>query len=157
MRNVILFSFFATVFLLSCKKDEPRDLSYLCSRGDLWLTNNTDSFNPNHSYDSFFFNQGAGFHRFVFTNSPVNRLQIDVLVKPTIGQTIQYKKQFVKEISGKIILNDFVYTNNLDTVLTITNLGDRYIVDIKSIPVYTSNNTKYDLKVCGLKMTDTIP
>lgn len=157
MKKYITISILSFIIALGCKKDEPIDLSYLCNTGDLWLVNRADSFNPDHSLDSFKFNQGAGYHSFVFTNSYVNYLKIDVLTKPDVGKTIIYKKQFVKEISGSIITQAFTYDNKLDSVLTITNNGTHYLVDIKTIAVNITPSTTKDFRACGLKMKDTMP
>lgn len=157
MKNYFLICLLIIILSIGCTKEEPIDLSYLCTKGDLWLIDRADSFNPNHSLDSFKFNQGAGHHSFVFTNSYVNRLQIDVLAKPDSGQTMVYKKQFVKAISGSFILQGFTFDNKLDSVLTITNNGTHYLIDIKTIAVNISANTTKDLRACSLKMTDVLP
>lgn len=156
MTKLLLSSIILISILTSCSKEERLDLSYLCDKGDLWLADRVDSFNPDHSLDSFYFNQGAGFHRFIFTNSYVNRLQIDVLTKPTIGQTIIYNKQYIKSITGSIITQNFNYDNLKDSLLTITNNGSNYIINLKTISVYTDSRN-IDLRACSLKMTDTLP
>jgi hypothetical protein len=156
MTKLISFSILFLIISIGCKKDEPVDLSYLCTKGDLWLVDRADSFNPDHSLDTFVFKQGAGYHSFVFTNSYVNRLQVDVLVKPNTGQSITYKKQYIKEISGSIISQGFSYENTKDSLLTITNNGTYYLVDIKTTAVKVGTGYK-DLRACGLKMKDTMP
>jgi len=158
MNKIIIVLVSCFLILSSCSKDEPADLSYLCANGDLWLLNRTDSLKPNHSLDSFVFNQAAGYHSFVINNSPANNIKIDVLIKPTIGQTILYKNQYIKNIKGRLIAQDFTYDKKTDSVLTITNNGSNYIISIKTISVTTDvAKTNYDIKVCDVKMTDTIP
>lgn len=141
-----------------CKKDEsPPDLSYLCDTGGLWLVNKVDSFNPNSGLDTFYFSQAGGYHRFVFTNSFVNRLQIDVKSKPDSGQTTIYRSLFVREISGSYIAEPFIYTNMKDSMLTITNNGNHYLVSIKPFTVKTSTSKSIEVRACNLKMTDVTP
>jgi hypothetical protein len=157
MRNILILISTLSIAMMSCKKDEPVDLSYLCTKGDLWLVNRSDSFNPDHNLDTFVFKQGAGYHSFVFTNSYVNRLQIDVLAKPSLGQTIVYKKQFIKSITGSIITQPFTYNNTKDSILSITNNGANYTIDIKTVAVNITPSSTKDLRACGLKMKDTMP
>lgn len=160
MKKLILLSIVVFWTLNSCKKDEPVDLSYLCDKGDLWLTNKVDSFNPQHSADTFFFNQAAGYHSFIWTNSEVNKIQVDVLIKPDVGKTLLYKNQFIKEIKGLITNKVFTYNKKIDSILTITNNGNNYIIDIKPISVSITDGTSIsyqELRACSLKMTDTIP
>ena len=144
--------------LISCKKDEPApDLSYLCNKGGIWLVDKKDSFNPDPSIDTFLFNQGGGYHRFVFTNSGVNRLQVDVLTKPDSGKIMTYKKLFVREISGSYISESFIYNNDKDSMLTIENKGDHYLVSIKPVRANIGSKKTIELRACNLKMNDVTP
>lgn len=144
--------------LLSCGKDDPApDLSYLCNSGGIWLVNKIDSFNPQASLDTFFFNQAVGYHRFVFTNSGVNRLQIDVKTKPDSGQTLIYKAIFIREISGSYITEQFTYPTMKDSMLTIENKGSSYLVSINPIQARIGTTKTIELRACNLKMTDVTP
>ena len=144
--------------LLSCGKDNPvPDLSYLCDKGGIWLVDKKDSFNPQPSLDTFFFNQAGGYHRFVFTNSGVNRLQVDVLTKPDSGQTYIYKAMFVREISGSYITEKFTYPTMKDSMLTIENRGNSYFVSIKSMQAKIGTTKTIELRACNLKMNDVTP
>lgn len=144
--------------LLSCGKDDPApDLSYLCDKGGIWLVDKKDSFNPQSSLDTFFFNQAGGYHRFVFTNSGVNRLQVDVLTKPDSGQTFIYKAMFIREISGSYITEKFTYPTMKDSMLTIENRGSSYFVSIKPIQAKIGTTKIIELRACNLKMNDITP
>jgi hypothetical protein len=107
--------------------------------------------------DTFLFNQGGGYHRFVFTNSGVNRLQVDVLTKPDSGKIMTYKKLFVREISGSYISESFMYYNDKDSMLTIENKGDHYLVSIKPVKANIGSKKTIELRACNLKMNDVTP
>jgi hypothetical protein len=156
-KSLFLLALFLFGFI-SCKKDDPApDLSYLCDKGGIWLVNKIDSFNPQPSLDTFFFNQAGGYHRFVFTNSGVNRLQVDVKTKPDSGQTFIYKAMFVREISGSYITEQFTYPTMKDSMLTIENRGSSYLVSIKPIQAKIGTNKTIELRACNLKMNDVTP
>lgn len=158
MNRWILIMTTMGVLLVGCKKDDtPPDLSYLCDNGGIWLVDKKDSFNPNALVDTFLFNQAGGYHRFVFTNSGVNRLQVDVLTKPDSGQTFIYKSMFVREISGTYIAEKFSYTSMKDSVLTIRNNGSHYLLSIQPIEVNISTSRTIGLRACDLKMNDVNP
>jgi hypothetical protein len=158
MRNSILLISIFLLGMLACKKDEPApDLSSVCDKGGIWLIDKKDSFNPNPSLDTFAFKQGGGYHRFVFTNSDVNRLQIDVLTKPDSGQTFIYKSIFVREISGQYISDPFTYPTMMDSMLTIRNNGSHYLVSIKPIKAKIGTSRTIELRACDLRMNDVTP
>jgi hypothetical protein len=144
--------------LISCGKNDPApDLSYLCNKGGIWLVDKKDSFNPQAGLDTFFFSQAGGYHRFVFTNSGVNRLQVDVLTKPDSGQTFIYKAIFVREISGTYITEQFNYATIKDSMLTIENKGSSYLVSLKPVQARIGTTKTIELRACNLKMTDVTP
>jgi hypothetical protein len=152
---LLAFSLFG---LISCGKDEPApDLSYLCDNGGIWLVDKKDSFNPQASLDTFLFNQAGGYHRFVFTNSGINRLQVDVLTKPDSGQTFIYKSMFVREISGSYISEQFTYPAMKDSMLTIENRGSFYLLSIKPIQAKIGTTKTIEFRACNLKMNDVTP
>lgn len=158
MRNSIYSIALILLGLLACKKDEPApDLSSVCDKGGIWLVDKKDSFNPNPSLDTFLFNQGGGYHRFIFTNSDVNRLQIDVLTKPDSGKTLIYKALFVRQISGSYISDHFNYANLKDSVLTITNNGNHYLVSINPVKVSIGTSRTIELRACNIRMNDVTP
>lgn len=157
MKKIILFCSIS-IALFSCKGEDPIiDLSHLCDSEELWLINKKDTFHLNHSRDSFVFHQAGGYHGFYFENSDVNKLTIKVLTKPEIGETIVYKKIFVREISGIYISDNFYYDNSQDSVLTISNQGTHYLVKINPIQSTTSSSKSIELRACSLKMNDINP
>jgi len=158
MKFVSFLLALTALLVLGCKKDDSApDLSYLCDKGGIWLVDKKDSFNPQESLDTFLFNQGGGYHRFIFTNSEVNRLQVDVLTKPDSGMIMTYKKLFVREISGSYISENFMYFNGKDSMLTIENKGDHYLVSLKPMKANIGSKKTIELRACNLKMNDVTP
>lgn len=157
MRNLLTIIGISFILLISCAKEEVIDLSYLCDNGGLWLIDKKDSFNPIASIDTFLFNQGGGFHRFIFTNSGVNRLQIDVRTKPDSGKTFVYQSKFIREISGTYISEQFNYSVMKDSMLTIQNNGNHYIVTLKPVQAQLGTSKSIELRACKLRMNDVTP
>lgn len=158
MKKFYMIIAVVAVLIVSCSKnDEAPDLSYLCSNGGIWLVDKKDSFNPVQELDTFMFNQAGGFHRFIFTNSAVNRLQIDVLTKPDSGQTTIYKSVFIREISGSYIADAFNLAKNQDSILTIENKGSHYLISLKPSTAMIGSTRQIELRACQLRMNDVTP
>jgi len=158
MKFLSLFLASMTLAIFGCNKDEPSpDLSYLCDKGGIWLVDRKDSFNPNSRIDTCLFDQRGGYHRFIFTNSVVNKLQIDVLTKPDSGMSRTYKKEFIREISGSYMFENFTYSNMKDSMLTIENKGQFFLVSLKPVQANIGTKRTIELRACNLRMNDVTP
>lgn len=158
MKEKLLVIVMVLATLTACKKEQPAvDLSYLCDKGDLWLVDKKDSFNPSHSVDSFYFSQAGGYHRFFIKNSDVNYLELEVLTKPDVGHTTIYKSMFIRSLKGNYIAQAFNYSNTKDSMLTISNMGTHYEITLLPVSVKLTDTTTHELRICKLKMTDIVP
>lgn len=152
-----LFICFCFLGLFSCKKDEPVDLSSLCSKGDLWMSNSTDTFSPDHLLDQFWFNQGGGYHVFYWEKNPMNYFTFKVNFLPDSGKTFVYKKTNIVEFQATIKGKEYKYLSPKDSIFQLAHKGTYLELNAKELGLVSSGSPDYYFKACDLKMTDIVP
>lgn len=159
MKNYYLYIMVAFMLLTACASEDVIDLSSTCERGDMYMVDQKDTFPAQHSRDSFFFIQGAGVHRFIWTYSFANRLSVDVAATPDPGETIKYPKSFIRDL--RMTYRGQEYVLDLKTIkdssYSMTNTGSEFVFKFQEAKFTPATNQTIKLRACDLRMTDFTP
>lgn len=154
--NRFLFIILGLSGLFACQKKETPIPDY-CAKGNVYTVNISQPHYPLRVKDSFKYSAAEGFHILSWYADSVNRLEIKIKKIPNVDSTIVYKKIYVASISMYQQGIAYNFNNDLDSMLTISNLKDSFRVNIKTISVYSNNYSKKDVRACNIIMTDVNP
>lgn len=144
------------VYFFSCKKEEPVIPNY-CINGNVYIIDSSTPLYPVRVKDSFFFDPAEGVHILHWNADSLNSLTIKVKRIPSVDSTIVYKKSLVSSMSSFHKGLTFTSKNDKDSILTIKNLKDSFIVNINAISMYNKYTNSKSIKGCQLIMTDVKP